>query len=57
MVGMDGMEERHWEGKKWRLPVLVGEALVSRRNPAVRHRDLKFPQSSICRENGTTLEK
>lgn len=40
-----------------RLVVLVGEALVSGRDPAARHRDLEFPQSSICRENWDHIAK
>lgn len=43
--------------KKMRLVVLVGEALVSGRDPAARHRDLEFPQSSICRENWDHIAK
>lgn len=57
MVGMGGREERHWEEKKMSLVVLMGEALVSRRDPATRHRDLEFLKSSVCRENGDHIGK
>ena len=57
VVGMGGREERHCEEKKMRLVVLVGEASVSGRDPAARHGDPEFLQSSVCRENGITLEK